>query len=84
MTNTGPRAATVGAHRRFVVHGERVTYRVSYRGSDGGVRFSVRELPGVTGTTTGRKGLQRAARQRIALELDVAEDAFALVLERER
>ena len=82
MEATSGIEARAAASRRQVTHGARTTFRVLYRPTPEGIAYAVAGLPGVTGTTTGRKGLVPAARLRIALELDVATDAFALELER--
>jgi hypothetical protein len=60
------------------------SFHVRYRPVDEGLRFVVRELPGVTGTTSGRKGLEGAARHRIALELEAPEESFGVEFERDR
>jgi hypothetical protein len=79
-TMRGAKAAA-DAHRRLVTHGEHRTFHVRYRPCADGFAFEVRGLPGVTGTTTARKGLLAAASQRIALELDVPRDAFGVELD---
>jgi hypothetical protein len=59
----------------------RHTFLVRYRTTEDGIAFFVPSLPGVRGKTTGRKGLAAAARNRIALELDVPDTAFDVELQ---
>ncbi len=69
-------ARAVDAARRQIAGGERPTYRVKSAVDDAGYEVWIPELPGVWTVTTSRKGVEAAARMRIALELGVPEDAF--------
>ena len=71
--------AVLEAARRAIAQGERPWYGATYcREPDGSYEVVVTELPNVSLRVTGRKGVEAAVRARIALVLDVAEDAFEL------
>jgi hypothetical protein len=69
----------IDAARRAIAQGERPWYGATYcRERDGSYQVVVEELPNVSLIVTGRKGVEAAVRARIALVLDVPEDAFEL------
>jgi hypothetical protein len=73
-------ARAVEAARRQIAGGERPTYHVKSAVDDAGYEVWIPELPGVWTVTTSRKGVEAAARMRVAVELGVPDDAFDLEL----
>lgn len=72
-------SSVVDAARRAIAQGDRPWYGARYcRKPDGTYHVVVAELPDVSLTVTGRKGVEAAVRARIALVLGVPEDAFEL------
>jgi hypothetical protein len=61
--------------RRFGVSGERPVFHVWYRPTEEGYEVDLVDLPARI-RVTGRKGIERAARDRIVLQLELPEDAF--------
>ncbi|MBA2314073.1 MAG: hypothetical protein H0V87_01690 [Chloroflexi bacterium] len=79
--NDGYWRSVVEAARRVIAKGERPWYGARYgRQLDGTYRAVVAELPNVSVVVTGRKGIEAALRARIALVLDVDEEAFDLTV----
>jgi hypothetical protein len=69
--------------RAAIAAGSLPCYRVRPdRGDDGGYRVSIVQLPGLTLTTTGRKGIKAVARVWVALLLELDEDTFDVVIVR--
>jgi hypothetical protein len=70
-------SSVVEAARRAIAQGDRPWYGARYcREPDGSYQVVVAELPDVSLSVTGRKGVEAAVRARIALVLGVPEDAF--------
>ena len=73
VSDATKQAAALQAGRRMVSRGERPGYRLQ-AGQDGS--WTVVGLPGVSVTTTDRRGVHDEARAAIAGWLDVDPDAF--------
>jgi hypothetical protein len=69
------------ARRRLLAEGERLVFNVWYRPTDDGYDVNLVEL-GAHIKVTGRKGIERAARDRIALQLELPQQAFELNIRR--
>jgi hypothetical protein len=82
LDGDGHWTGVVTAARRVIAQGQRPWYGVLYNTQpDGTYRVVVSELPNISLVVTGRKGMERAVRARIALVLDVAEDSFDLTFQ---
>ena len=78
----GPEEHALRAARVDIAHGHRPLFRICrQREDDGSYTVQVLDVPGMVLSVTSRKGVEPAARTRLALLLDVAETAFDLVVE---
>jgi hypothetical protein len=73
----GEATSRARASRSLLAQGERPVFSVWYRPTEDGYVVDLVDLPARI-RVTGRKGIERAARDRIALELELPEDAFEL------
>jgi hypothetical protein len=81
LDGEGGWSGIVTAAQRVIAQGQRPWYSVQYsRQPDGTYRVVVSDLPNVALVVTGRKGIERAVRERIALVLDVGVDDFDLTV----